>query len=127
VAKKALSECARRKLKKAKYRASEAETGGTHEPGNARAPKQGENSTENSKRPRSEGSIPIETARPPKRLRDSNEPGYYKEALTSIKIDIFKETYPEDKLTEHDQDSIQEELGRVLSGTPIGELPHLKS
>jgi hypothetical protein len=50
----------------------------------------------------------------------------YKEALTNIKIVIFKETYPEDKLTE-DQNNILEELGRVLSGTPIGELPHLRS
>jgi hypothetical protein len=65
-------------------------------------------------------------ARPPKKPRDSSGPGYYKEALTNIKIAIFKETYPEDKLTEHDQESILEDLGRVLRGIPI-ELPHLKS
>jgi hypothetical protein len=47
--------------------------------------------------------------------------------MTNIKIAIFKETYPEDKLTEHDQDNILKELGRVLHRTPIGELPHLKS
>jgi hypothetical protein len=29
----------------------------------------------------------------------------YKEALTNIKVAIFKETYPEDKLTEDDEDS----------------------
>jgi hypothetical protein len=90
-------------------------------------PKQGETSTGTPKRLRSESSTPTETARPPKRPRDSSGPGNYKEALTSTKITIFKETYPEDKLTEHDQDSILEELGRVLCGTPIGELPHLKS
>jgi hypothetical protein len=65
-------------------------------------------------------------ARPPKRLSDSSGPGTYKEALTNIKIAIFKETYPEDKLTEDEQDSILEEMGRVLRGTTIGELPHLK-
>jgi hypothetical protein len=66
-------------------------------------------------------------ARPPKRHRGSSGPGNYKEALTNIKIAIFKEIYPEDKLREHDRESILEELGRVLSGTLIGELPHLKS
>jgi hypothetical protein len=47
--------------------------------------------------------------------------------LINTKIAIFKELYPKGKLTEHNQDSILEELGRVLRGTPIGELPHLKS
>jgi hypothetical protein len=83
--------------------------------------------TETPKRPRSEGNTPIETARPLNRHRDSSGPGYYKQTLTNIKIAIFKETYPEDKLTEHGQESILEELGRVLRGTPIGELPHRKS
>jgi hypothetical protein len=49
------------------------------------------------------------------------------EAMTNIKIAIFRETYPEDKLTEEDQNYILEELGRVLRRTPTGELPHLKS
>jgi hypothetical protein len=66
-------------------------------------------------------------ARPTKRARDFSGLGNYKEVLTSIKIAIFKETYPEDKLTEHDQESILVELGRVLDGTPIGELLHIKS
>jgi hypothetical protein len=126
LAKKALSGCARRKLKKVKARASKAETWGIQQPGNARAPKQGETSAETPKRPRSEGSTPIEMARPPKRPRDSSGPGYYKEALTNIKIAIFKETYSEDKLREDVQESNLEELGRVLRGTPT-ELPHLKS
>jgi hypothetical protein len=91
------------------------------------APKQRETSTGNPKRLRSEGSTRTEMARPPKRPRDSSGPGNYKEPLTNIKIAIFKETYPEDKVTEHGQDNILEELGRVLCGTPIGELPHLKS
>jgi hypothetical protein len=116
-----------RRLKKPTARASKAETGGIQQPGNASAPKQGETSTETPRRRRSDGSTPIETARPPKRPRDSSGPGNYKEALTNIKIAIFKETYPEDKLTEHDQESILVELGRVLCGTPIGELIHLKS
>jgi hypothetical protein len=75
--------------------------------------------TETPKRPRSE------TARPPKRPREPSGPGYYKEVLTNIKIAIFKETYPEDKLTKQDQESILEELERLLRGTPTGELPHL--
>jgi hypothetical protein len=41
-------------------------------------------------------------ARPPERIRDSRGPGTYKEVLTNIKIAIFKEAYPEDKLTEDD-------------------------
>jgi hypothetical protein len=91
------------------------------------APKRGETSTKTSKRPRSEGSTPTETARDPKRPRDLSGPGTYKEALTNIKIAIFKESYPEDKLNEDDQKYILEELGRVLHRTPIEGLPHLKS
>jgi hypothetical protein len=45
-------------------------------------------------------------AKPLKRPRGSSGPGNYMEALTNIKITIFKETYPEDKLTEHNQESI---------------------
>jgi hypothetical protein len=58
---------ARRKLKKAKARASEAGTGGIQQPGNAGAHKQEETLTETLKRPRSDGSTRTETARPPKR------------------------------------------------------------
>jgi hypothetical protein len=89
--KKALSGCARRKLKKAKARASEAGTGGIQQQGNADAPKQRETSTETLKWPRSEGSTPTKTARPPKRPRDSRGPETYKEVLTNIKIAIIKE------------------------------------
>jgi hypothetical protein len=110
-----LSGCARWKLKKARAGASEAGTGGTQQPGNASMPKQGETSTESLKRPRSEGSNPTETARVPKRLRNSSGPGTYMEAVTNIKISIFWETYPEDRLMEDNQDCILEELGRVLS------------
>jgi hypothetical protein len=90
-------------------------------------PKQGETSTKTSKRPRPEGSTPTEMARAPKRPRDFSGPGTYMEALTNIKMAIFGETYPEDKLNEDDQNYILEELGKVLHRTPIGELPHLKS
>jgi hypothetical protein len=51
----------------------------------------------------------------------------YKKALTNTKIAIFRESYPEDKLKCDDENGILEELGRVLRGTPIGELPRLKS
>jgi hypothetical protein len=66
-------------------------------------------------------------ARTLKRPKDSKGPGTYIEALTNIKVVIFKETYPEEKLTEGDQDSILEALGEVLCRTPKEELPHLKS
>jgi hypothetical protein len=46
-------------------------------------------------------------------------PGTYKEALTN--------TYPEDKLTKDDQNSILEALGEVLCRPPKEKLPHLKS
>jgi hypothetical protein len=127
LAKKASSGCARRKIKKERVTAREAETGGFQQPGNASAPKQGENSTKASKRPRSEGSTPTEMIREPKRPRDLNGPGIYKEALTNINIAIFKESYPEDELNEDDQKYIMEELGKVLRRTPLEELPHLKS
>jgi hypothetical protein len=70
LAKKALSGCARRKLKKAKARASEGRTGGIQQPGNAGAPKQGETLTKTFKRPRSEGTTNTEFARPQQRPRD---------------------------------------------------------
>jgi hypothetical protein len=90
-------------------------------------PKEGEAPTGASKRPRSEGSTPTKRVRPLKRPRDSRGPGTYREALTSIKIAIFKENYSEDKLTEEEQDHILEELGRVFRRTLKGELPHLRS
>jgi hypothetical protein len=47
--------------------------------------------------------------------------------LTNIKIAIFRETYPEDKLTKNDQNSILEALVEGLRRNLIGELPHMKS
>jgi hypothetical protein len=70
LAKKALSGCARRKLKEARARANKTGTGGIQQPGNVRAPKQGKTPTETLKRPRSKGSTLIETARAPKRPRE---------------------------------------------------------
>jgi hypothetical protein len=124
---KALSGCVRGKLKKAKARTSGAETGVIQQPGNASAPKQEKTLTETSKMPRSKVSSPIETAGPPKRPAESSGLGNYMEALTNIKLAFFMETRPEDKLTEHFQESILVELGRLLRETPLGELPHLKS
>jgi hypothetical protein len=72
-----------------------------------------------------EGHTPTETVTAPKRPRDGKVPG--KEALTSFKIAIFRETYPEDKLTEEDRDSILEILGEALCRTPLGKLPRMKS
>jgi hypothetical protein len=93
--KKALSGCVRQKLKKARAKASEAVTVAIQQSRNAGASKQGESPTETLKRPRSEGSTPTETANAPKRPRDSKGPDTYKEALTNIKIAIFREIYPE--------------------------------
>jgi hypothetical protein len=47
--------------------------------------------------------------------------------LTGFKIAIFRETYPEDKITEEAQDSILEILGEALRRISLEELPHLKS
>jgi hypothetical protein len=66
-------------------------------------------------RPRSEGSTTIEKARPPKRPRGSSGPPYYKQALTSKKIAIFKETYPVEKLTEHGQEKYPGRSGKVVA------------
>jgi hypothetical protein len=46
----------------------------------------------------------MERVRPPKRPTDYSGPGTYREELTNIKIAMFKENHPEDKLTEDDQD-----------------------
>jgi hypothetical protein len=73
------------------------------------------------------GQYPYRNGQSTKKLRDSKGPGTYKEALANIKVAIFRETYPEGKLTEDDQNSILEVLGEVLRRTPIGELPHMKS
>jgi hypothetical protein len=121
------SGCARQKLKKAS--ASQAGTRSTQQVRNVGMSKLGETLTGTSKRPRSDGSNPVERARPSKRPKDSSGPGTYeyKEVLTNIKIAISKENYPEDKLTEDDQDQILKELGSVFHGTPKGTLPHLRS
>jgi hypothetical protein len=74
-----------------------------------------------------EGHTPPETVRAPKRLRDDKGPGTYKEALTNFKIVIFRETFPEDRITMDDRDSIFEILGEALRRTPLAELPCLKS
>jgi hypothetical protein len=112
-------------LKKAM--ASQAGTRGTQQPGNAGICKQGETLTGTSKRSRSEKSTLMERVKPPKRPRDSSGPGTYVKALANIKIAIFKENNPEDKVIKDDQDQILNELGRVFYGTPKGELPYLRS
>jgi hypothetical protein len=106
-----LSGCARRKFEKARAKASEGGSGGIQQSRNTGACKQGEPPTETLIRPRSEGSTRTETARAPKTPKDSKGPGTYKEAPTNIKIAIFRETYPEDKLTEDDQNYILEAMG----------------
>lgn len=124
---KKLSGCARRKRKMAGARPSEAGTGGIQQPGIAASPKQGETPTRTFKRPRSEERTPTEMSRALKRSRDAKGPETYNETVTNVKVAIFRETYPEDKLTEGDQNSILDVLGGVLRRTPSRELPHLKS
>jgi hypothetical protein len=121
VVRKAFSGAARRRLKKAKAEASVARTGGTQQPGHAHSYKKGETPTGTPKRPRMEVNPPTVRSQPQK------GPGTYKEALTSFKVAIFRETYSEDKITEEDRDSILEILGEALHRTPLEELPRLKS
>jgi hypothetical protein len=64
---------------------------------------------------------------PPRWPENQKGPGTYTEALTTTKMAIFKELYPEDKLNEADQQSTLDVLGEVLHRTPVEELPHLKS
>jgi hypothetical protein len=90
-------------------------------------PKLGGTPTGTSKRPRPEGGTSVERVRPPEKSRDVSAPGTHMEAVTNIKIAIFKENYPEDKLTEDDQNHILKELGRLFRRTPKEELPHLIS
>jgi hypothetical protein len=71
-------------------------------------PKQGETSTETSKKPSSWDSNPVERIRPPKRPRDSSEPVTYKIELSIMKIALLKENRPQDLLTEDNQDQILE-------------------
>jgi hypothetical protein len=58
-----------------------------------------------------------------KETRGLSGPGKFMEALTNLKIAIFEETYPEEKLNEEDQNYIMEELTKVLHRAPIGEIP----
>jgi hypothetical protein len=44
-----------------------------------------------------------------------------------MRVAIFKDAFPEEKVTINDQDCILAELGKVLRRTPLGELPHLNS
>jgi hypothetical protein len=78
-------------------------------------------------RPRTEGSTPIKEVNPPKRPRDLMGPGTYREALTNVKIAILKENYPEDKLSEEDQDLILAEIVRVFRMTPRDRLLQFRS
>jgi hypothetical protein len=56
---------------------------------------------------------------PPRKRCDLQKgQGTYKEALTNVKIAILKENYPEEKLTEDEQDLTLEELRRVFRGNP---------
>jgi hypothetical protein len=124
LAKTRLSGSARRKVKKARERQSG--TVGLQQPGHLSSPKSGGSSTKVSKRPRSECSTPTEQVNPPKRPRDLTEPENYGDALTNIRVAI-KENYPEDKLSEEEQDLILDRIAGAFRTTPEGNLPRLRS
>jgi hypothetical protein len=124
--KKALSGCARWKLKKAKARANKQELGAFSNQEMQAHSSRG-NPYQNPQEAKVGGQYPYRNGQSSKKTQGLLGPVTYKETLTNIKIDIFRETYPEDKLIEDDQNCILEVPGRVLHGTPIGELPHLKS
>jgi hypothetical protein len=70
-----LSQCIIQKLKKA--RVSQAGTSSTQLPGNSGIPKQGETSTQISKRPKPDDSNPTERITPPKCPRDIQDAGQH--------------------------------------------------
>jgi hypothetical protein len=80
-------------------------TGGIQQRGNLSTPKP---KPTGAPKPRLQVNTPTEGVIPPKRPRASREPETYKVALTNIKIAIFKDNYPEDKLIEDEQDLILE-------------------
>jgi hypothetical protein len=103
-----------------KPRTSQAGTGGMQQLQNLGVPKQGETLI---------GSIRgqgLEAVYLQNKAQGFYGPVTYKEALANIERAIFK-NYPEDKLTEDEQDLIFKELGWVFCETPKGELPHLRS
>jgi hypothetical protein len=107
LAKKALSRCTRRRLKKSKSKGKRSS--------NQEMQVRQSREKLQTKHPRGQG----QRAVPPQKWPELQKgPGTYKEAPTNIKIAIFRETYPEDKLNEDDQNYILEELGRVLRRTP---------
>jgi hypothetical protein len=58
--------------------------------------------------------VPPQKSQTFEKTLESMGPVTYKEDLVDIRIVIFKENYPEDKLTEDEQDLILQELGRLL-------------
>jgi hypothetical protein len=58
--------------------------------------------------------------------RESTKPGTYK-ALINVKIAILKENYPEDKLTEEDQEFILAEIAGAFRVTHRERFPWLRS
>jgi hypothetical protein len=122
-----LSGSDRRIFRRTRPGSSEARTEDFQQPGHANEPKLGETSTIPSKRLWSEGSTPTDVARETKRPRDIKGPGTYTEILTTIKMAIYKQLYPEDNLNEDDQQSILDVLGEMIRRAPVEELSHLKS
>jgi hypothetical protein len=58
-------------------------------------------------------------------LSDKEDDMSSRVAVTNIKISMFKENYPENKLIENDRDRILYKLESGFRGTPK-ELPHLR-
>jgi hypothetical protein len=84
-------------------------TKGLQQPGNKATPKQEEILTWASRRPR-----PFQRRTTPLR-----GPGTYKKTLTNMKINVFRENFPEIKLNEDDR-----EIVRVFCDNLVEELQH---
>jgi hypothetical protein len=69
------------------------------------------------KKSRSKESTPVYTLNPPRKPRDSAGPGTYREAVTKVRTVILKEDYPEDKLSEEDQEFILAETADFIAST----------
>jgi hypothetical protein len=111
-----LSGCAERKLKKAQ--ATQGCTGGIQQPAHTGIPKPGGTPTKMPKRPRSVGGTPTYAVNPLKKPRNFIGPGAYREALTDVSIAVLKENYPQNKLSEEDQEiTLSEIVGGIWKNT----------
>jgi hypothetical protein len=106
---------ARRKLFQAQV--SQGSTRGIQQPGRVPIPKPAGTPIKMPKKSRSKESTPVYTLNPPKKPRDSAGRGTYGEAVTKVRTVIVKEDYPEDKLSEEDQEFILADFADFIAST----------